>query len=1237
MNCPNCQTLNPDGAKFCFNCGTALAMSCSNCGTELPAGAKFCFNCGQATTTVAASTPPPAAPPTLDAPLATPPPIPSSPAPDHQDLLQRYIPKGLMNKLQAARQSGLVEGERRVVTILFCDLKGSTAAAAGLDPEEWSEIMNGAFEHMIAPVYRYEGTVARLMGDGLLAFFGAPIAHEDDPQRAVLAGLDIVSAVHGYSPKIEQQWGLSLDVRVGINTGLVVVGAVGSDLRLEYTALGDAINLAARMEQTAVPGTVQIAANTHKLIAPLFDFQLLDNLEVKGVAKPVQAYRVLGTRAAPGRLRGIEGLNAPLIGRQAQMDALQLLVEELRQGSGHIVSVMGEAGLGKSRLVRELRSAIAADEIQDMRWVEGSSQSFETNVPYAPFVDLFRDYFGLQAEEADSEQMARIKTKIDDLMPGQGEAAAPFFGSLLELQMSADDQERIKFLTPPQLRGAIFGHVRSLLEAHLARQPLVLFLDDLHWVDPTSLELLESFVALVERLPLLIITAFRPRRQEPSWIFHETAQRECNYRYQVVALNPLDQDQARQLVANLLAVEDMPEVVRQKILDRSEGNPFFVEEIIRSLLDDGLIVHEDDHWRAARDIGEIAIPDTVIGVITARLDRLEENTRQIAQAAAVLGREFSVDILADVAEAPQLLDRALLDLQSRELIREKSRLPQLTYIFKHVLTQQAAYNSILLSNRRELHRRAVESLLVHTPDQAAAIAHHCLEARMQTRAMPFLVEAGNHAAHAYASAEAMDYFEQVIALRDVVDDLPSLREAYEGLGQIQTFIQRIPEAIHTYEALLALGEAKRDIPTQVSAINKLASTYALHMGQFEKGDQFLARADRLIAENNDQMGAAESALIRCQVCSFQGDFNGVVKHMSNLVKVGEELGSKEYMSMGLEHVSNSLVWLTRYDEAFKVGLEGLALAREIGDREHEAMLLTMPLPFCAIRDGDLERALRYIEEGLLIAEKISALLPQILGQFLVGDIAKQQGDYEKALKHGRLSLEHALPVEEMMPWFVVMPLSFLGTVYMYISEQHIDEIAQFHQHALKLLDSPMGSMTGGVAWAELGYCAMTLGDLDLADDCFQKGLHHPTLFIEVERPRLLTGSALLAQARGDLEQACSLVLEAIDFAQERKMRHILPLTYLTLGKIQAQQGRTAEALTNLAAAEAAALEMGMRPIIWQTRAAAAELLQANGDEAGAAAQWAAAQEMVDEIAGLMMDEQLRESYLRSMRSKVLVG
>ena len=278
-----------------------------------------------------------------------------------QDRIQQYVPAELLAKLESARASGGMQGERRVVTMLFCDVQGSTAAAGNLDPEEWAEIMNGAFEHLIAPVYRYEGTLPRLMGDAILAFFGAPIGHEDDPQRAVLSGLDIIQGIRPYAEQVKSQWGLDFNVRVGINTGLVVVGEVGSDLRVEYTALGDAVNLAARMEQTAEPGTVQITDETHKLIAPLFDFEDLGGVEVKGKEKPVQCYRVLQSKAEPGQLRGIEGLEAPLIGRDLEMDRLRRATGELLQGRGQICSVMGEAGLGKSRLVAELHHALAAE------------------------------------------------------------------------------------------------------------------------------------------------------------------------------------------------------------------------------------------------------------------------------------------------------------------------------------------------------------------------------------------------------------------------------------------------------------------------------------------------------------------------------------------------------------------------------------------------------------------------------------------------------------------------------------------------------------------------------------------------------------------------------------------------------------------------------------------------------------------------------------------------------------
>ncbi len=354
MNCGACGAESPAGAKFCISCGQPLSVTCASCGAALPAAAAFCPSCGARVGAQLHAPPAPEATTPGDGASGTP-----AKALDVTQGLARFMPPDLVTKLESAARSGAMEGERRTVTMLFCDVTGSTAAAEQLDPEEWTDIMNGAFEHLIRPVYRYEGTLAHLMGDAILAFFGAPIAHEDDPERAVLAGLDIVQEIGTYKSQVKRQWGIDFDVRVGINTGLVVVGAVGSDLQLQYTAMGDAVNVAARMEQTAEPGTVQISGATHRQVQKLFAFDDLGPIDVKGKAEPVTAFRVTAAVARPESIRGIEGLTAPLIGRDRELAELQKAVSALSSGGGAIISVTGEAGLGKSRLVGELRATLA--------------------------------------------------------------------------------------------------------------------------------------------------------------------------------------------------------------------------------------------------------------------------------------------------------------------------------------------------------------------------------------------------------------------------------------------------------------------------------------------------------------------------------------------------------------------------------------------------------------------------------------------------------------------------------------------------------------------------------------------------------------------------------------------------------------------------------------------------------------------------------------------------------------
>ena len=654
MICLNCATENKNDARFCFNCGHALFITCPNCGEESPPAAKFCFNCGHALAGLAASLDPgPETQEKVDANNR-----------DDQSPIKRFIPREMQTKLESARAGRQMEGERRIVTILFGDIVGSTAVAEQLDPEIWAEIMNGAFEHLISPIYHYEGTVARLMGDGILAFFGAPIAHEDDPQRAILAALEIVQKIDAYRQEIHSRHGVDFDVRVGINTGMVVVGTMGTDLALEYTAMGDAVNLASRMEQSAAPGTVRITGATHRLVSPLFDFEDLGGIQVKGKADPVQAFNVLRPKAEPGRLRGIAGLASPMVGRDVQMHALRGTIIQLRQGRGQIVSVRGEAGLGKSRLMAELRVSPTPviDSRTQLLWLEGRSLSYETTTPYAPFVDLFTTHFELQTNQSEAEKYEQIYDRVAAIAPQRAGEIAPYLATMLGVQLSGEALDRVRYLTgPPQVRELLFHATIEYVESLAEDQPLVLVFDDLHWIDPTSLDLLEQLLPVTGRAALLITALFRPGRDDLSWRFHELAQRAYGERYTPVELLPLDANYSRQLVDNLLQVTDevpfsaLPQQVQALILNKAEGNPLFVEEVIRSLLDAGLVVIDNGQCRATREIVDISVPDTLTGVITARLDQLDEESKRVAQAAAVIGRRFEVDTLAAVYDDDETL------------------------------------------------------------------------------------------------------------------------------------------------------------------------------------------------------------------------------------------------------------------------------------------------------------------------------------------------------------------------------------------------------------------------------------------------------------------------------------------------------------------------------------------------------------------------------------------------------
>ncbi|MGZ9223018.1 MAG: AAA family ATPase [Anaerolineales bacterium] len=467
-------------------------MNCANCQTSNPVQAKFCMNCGERLVPTSAGGAGEAQRPKLN--------------------LDRYLPQELVTKLESARARNSMLGERRVITMLFCDVKGSTAAAEKVDPETWTEIMNGVFEYMIRPVYKYEGLVPRLMGDAILAFFGAPITHEDDPQRAVLAGLEIQSGIKPYADEVRLKHGLEFGLRVGINTGLVVVGEIGSDLRMEYTAIGDAINLAARMEQTAAVGTIQISEETYRLVAPFFEVEPLGEVEVKGKSTPIKTYRVLGVKATPGQLRGLEGLNSPLVGRETQLALLRRRLRRLAKGAGSFVAVIGEAGLGKSTLVSELKKSQDAPHSQ---WLKGDALSYTRSISYFPWRQILRQSINVHEVDSPAEVREKLRYKCDCCaLPG---GDIPF----LEAILAVESEESFQIVTGVQgdaLVQKMVDATRGYLCGLAMEGPLAIIFDDLHWADEASLNLLLSLSDLADTHPMCFICMLRPDKTVPSWI-----------------------------------------------------------------------------------------------------------------------------------------------------------------------------------------------------------------------------------------------------------------------------------------------------------------------------------------------------------------------------------------------------------------------------------------------------------------------------------------------------------------------------------------------------------------------------------------------------------------------------------------------------------------------------------------------------------------------------------------------
>jgi class 3 adenylate cyclase len=596
---------------------------------ELPPDARFCMHCGQ-------------------------PVIVSTPSDETRlTRLAAAAPNPLAEKARAASH---LPGERRVVTTLFVDVVGSTLLTEQVDVEAWTAIMNGAFDCIAPLIYRYEGTIARLLGDSLLAFYGAPVAHEDDPVRAVHTALALISVVHEYAEEIRQEYGVEFAIRVCINTGQVVVGAVQEDLKYEYTAMGGAVNLVSRIKFAARPMTVLISENTHRFISPMFECTDLGPISIKGITDPVRVYQVHGPRARPGQIRGLAGLRSPMVGRDTELAVLTQLCDAVRAGLGRAALIVGEPGLGKTRLIAEWNATISSEHAQTDTavpskpplWVQGGCLSFGQGFAYHLLIDLIRSVIRIPEAAGEPKTRTALLALTEDLFGESALEVYPYLGHLLSVNLTGAALERMQLRDPQALRTGYLKAVRQLLQALSTRRPMVLVLEDLHWADPSSIGLLIELLPLVFAAPILFCLVTRPERDTPGWKLVTAAREIIGGSLTELTLNPLSETNSRKLVANILKIEALPARVRNTILKKSEGNPFFVEEVIRMLIEQGAIVQNNGDWIAGSEIGSVDIPDNLQGLLLARIDRLPDNVKHTLRVAAVIGRQFPKKVLARV-------------------------------------------------------------------------------------------------------------------------------------------------------------------------------------------------------------------------------------------------------------------------------------------------------------------------------------------------------------------------------------------------------------------------------------------------------------------------------------------------------------------------------------------------------------------------------------------------------------
>ncbi len=1118
MKCPGCGHDNSEGAKFCNACGARLEAPCARCGQPNPAGSLFCSECGTSLATAAAPTP------TVR--FASP---------------QGYTPTHLAEKILTTRSA--LEGERKQVTVLFADLTGSTALIADRDPEEARKLLDPVLEIMMESVHRYEGIVNQVMGDGIMAIFGAPLAHEDHAVRACYAALSMQSAIRRHSDELRRSHGVTMQMRIGLNSGDVLVGAIGTDLRMDYAAVGQTTHLAARMEQVATPGSILLTAETLRLAEGFVQVTPLGPLPVKGIAEPVEAFELSGAVPVRTRLQAAtaRGLTR-FVGRQSELEVLGQALKRAAAGHGQLVALVGEPGVGKSRLFWEFTHS---HRTRGWLILQSGSVSYGKATTYLPIIDLLKAYF--QIEQHDDGR--KIREKVTGKLLTLDKALEPTLPALFALLDASVDDAQWQALDSLQRRQRTLDAVKRLLLRESQVQPLIVVLEDLHWIDSETQAVLDSVVESLATSRVLLLVNYRPE-YEHGWGTKTS--------YTQLRVDSLPSESAEELLRDLLGDDPEHQPLRQLLIKGTEGNPFFLEESVRTLVETQALVGGRGAYRLTKPLPSIRVPATVQAVLAARIDRLPAEEKRLLQTAAVIGKDVLYSVVKATAElSDENLRTALAHLQDAEFLYESSLFPDLEYTFKHALTHEVAYGSIVQDRRRTLHARivdAIEALYAdRLDDQIERLAHHAFRAERWEKAVVYLHQAGTRALDRSANAEAGVLLEQALV----------------ALSQLPDSGARIEQAI----------DLRLDLRTAVYPLGRLDRCFDL-----------LREAETLAQTLGDQRRLSRILVFLADNFCMTGDPHRAIETAHRSLSIA---ATPEDHAIGA-YIERSLGWayLTMGDhrraaEIFRKSIAGVEtpVARDRSSPQVAALIGSRNwLAWCLAELGQFPEGIGLAEETFRISEALDRPFMLLMTSWAIGLVHLRKGDLVRAIP----TLERGLELSRAWGFQALSfhgVAAFLGAAY---------TLAGRLEEALPLLERVVTQTESMGAWFDhliailpLTEAHMLAGRLDEAARIGQRALEvsikHKERGHEAWALRLL-GEISARRDSPDIAGAESYYRQAMALADELGMRPLLTHCHLGLGTLYRQMGRRQQAQEHLVTATAMLREMDMG--LWLQKAEA---------------------------------------------------